>query len=192
MDELKHLLILDFEANATDKNEFPREEMEIIEFPILVFDIKNKIVIDTFHMYVKPKIHPILTDFCKNLTKIEQSTVEAANDFETVLNEAEKFISKYEHNSIFLTCGDWDLKIALFNQLSLINFQASDKFKKWINIKKEYKTFYKLKKQPVGMHTMLEDLNLELKGTHHSGIDDCKNIAQIIVRMINDGHKFTI
>lgn len=33
---------------------------------------------------------------------------------------------------------------------------------------------------------MLEGLNLKLDGTHHSGIDDSKNIAKIAHSLVND------
>lgn len=35
---------------------------------------------------------------------------------------------------------------------------------------------------------MLNFLNLKLEGRPHSGIDDTKNIARIMLRMILDGH----
>jgi len=46
--------------------------------------------------------------------------------------------------------------------------------------------YYGLKK-PKGMDGMLNFLNLSLDGKHHSGIDDCKNIAKIFIKMWEDG-----
>lgn len=37
------------------------------------------------------------------------------------------------------------------------------------------------------MAGMLKNLKLELKGRHHSGLDDCRNITQIVKRLIQDG-----
>ena len=77
---LRYLLILDFEATCGDP--FPRKEMEIIEFPTLLFNIRTKEVEATFHEYVRPVRHTTLTEFCTNLTGIEQvcfSTVELYN-----------------------------------------------------------------------------------------------------------------
>lgn len=42
--------------------------------------------------------------------------------------------------------------------------------------------------KPFGMKGMLEHLSLELKGRHHSGIDDCRNIAQVVDALIKAGH----
>ena len=59
---------------------------------------------------------------------------------------------------------------------------------RWINIKKSFNTFYGV--SPPGMTAMLDSLNLRLTGRHHSGIDDCRNIAAIAVEMIRDGFVF--
>lgn len=39
---------------------------------------------------------------------------------------------------------------------------------------------------------MLTVLKMELQGHHHSGIDDCRNIARIVVRMVEDGCPFAV
>lgn len=38
-----------------------------------------------------------------------------------------------------------------------------------------------------GMTGMLERLGMEVKGRHHSGIDDSRNIARILRRVVSDG-----
>ena len=66
---LRYLLILDFEATCGDAVE---GQNEIIEFPTLVYDLKEDTVLSTFHEYVRPVIHPTLTPFCIDLTGITQ------------------------------------------------------------------------------------------------------------------------
>jgi inhibitor of KinA sporulation pathway (predicted exonuclease) len=39
-----------------------------------------------------------------------------------------------------------------------------------------------------GMVNMLNYLNIPLEGRHHSGIDDTRNIAKILLKIISDGH----
>ena len=68
-DSLRYLLILDFEATCGDAVE---GQNEIIEFPTLVYDLKEDKVLSTFHEYVRPVLHPTLTPFCINLTGITQ------------------------------------------------------------------------------------------------------------------------
>jgi len=45
---------------------------EIIEFPIVIVDVKAKAVKAIFQTYVKPVIDPKLTEFCTQLTGITQ------------------------------------------------------------------------------------------------------------------------
>ena len=40
-----------------------------------------------------------------------------------------------------------------------------------------------------GMKRMLEYYGREIEGNHHSGIDDCRNIARICTEMLKDGWK---
>ncbi|CAF4311592.1 unnamed protein product, partial [Rotaria magnacalcarata] len=41
-----------------------------------------------------------------------------------------------------------------------------------------------------GMMGMLNDLNIRHVGRHHSGIDDCKNIAEILKVLAERGYVF--
>ncbi|TFK91691.1 exonuclease [Polyporus arcularius HHB13444] len=199
---LRHLLILDIEATCGDPPGpvVPRNEMEIIELPTLLYDIEQDQVKATFHEYVRPVRHPTLTKFCTDLTGIEQSTVDAADTFPIVWERYQEFLR--EHGAIqdpesvaYLTCGDWDLKIMLPLQLHLSGTQVgldpstgalAPPYNRWINVKKSFQRLHGLK-NPRGMAGMLRHANMELEGRHHSGIDDCKNILRVVQRMRQDG-----
>ena len=75
--------------------------------------------------------------------------------------------------------------------------------KRWINVKKvfpvhlfdktveeaKFNDVKDVKKPPVkGMPHMLELCQLELKGHHHSGIDDSRNIAACVVKCLEKGY----
>ena len=68
---LRYLLVLDFEATCGESG-FPRGQMEIIEFPTIVYDLREKKEVGRFHEYVRPVIQPQLTEFCTQLTGITQ------------------------------------------------------------------------------------------------------------------------
>lgn len=70
---LKYLLVLDFEA--TCGGTIRGGEFEIIEFPTLLYNLNTNSVQAQFHEYVKPVGHPVLTEFCTELTGIEQVCV---------------------------------------------------------------------------------------------------------------------
>jgi DNA polymerase III alpha subunit (gram-positive type) len=68
---LRYLLVLDFEATCGESG-FPQDQIEIIEFPTIVYDLHEKKEVERFHEYVRPVIQPQLTEFCTQLTGITQ------------------------------------------------------------------------------------------------------------------------
>lgn len=97
---------------------------------------------------------------------------------------------------LFATCGDWDLKTMLPNQLELAKVRHGldgqgrviAPYNRWINIKKPFKKYTdKPGKASLGMKAMLRHFELDLLGRHHSGIDDTKNILRIIEKMLAKG-----
>ena len=59
-----YICVYDFECQCTeDKNALTFNE--IIEFPVVVIDVKSMAIVAEFHTYVKPVIHAQLTPFCK-------------------------------------------------------------------------------------------------------------------------------
>ena len=55
--------------NAIKRPNYPHE---IIEFPAVLVDLTTGERVATFHSFVRPRINPILSDFCKKLTGISQ------------------------------------------------------------------------------------------------------------------------
>jgi len=131
-----------------------------------------------------------------------QETVENAEPFPPVWDRFKEFLkgqnlwddpSRYA----FITCGAWDLRTMLPQQLSQIistnpsaesdDLLLSTHFQqRVINIKMAFQKKYGYKNAK-GMAKMLGALNMHLEGRHHSGIDDCGNILRIVKRMVDDG-----
>ncbi|XP_037005197.2 ERI1 exoribonuclease 3 isoform X3 [Artibeus jamaicensis] len=110
-----YFLVLDFEATC-DKPQI--QPQEIIEFPILKLNGRTMEIESTFHMYVQPVIHPQLTPFCTELTGIIQAMVDGQPSLQQVLERVDEWMAKEglldpNVKSIFVTCGDWDLKVML-------------------------------------------------------------------------------
>ncbi|KAI0756628.1 exonuclease [Daedaleopsis nitida] len=200
---LRYLLILDFEATCDNTGRVvPRDEMEIIELPTLLYDMEQDKVPAIFHEYIQPARHSALTSFCTQLTGISQETVDTADIFPSVWGRYQTFLRQHHllddaESVAFLTCGDWDLKTMLPQQLRLSGVQPgldastgalAAPYNRWINVKTSFRDFYGLKSSK-GMVGMLQHLKMGLEGRHHSGIDDCKNILRIVQRMQRDGWK---
>jgi ERI1 exoribonuclease 3 len=189
-----YFLVLDFEATCEkDARVTPQE---IIEFPVLKVDARTFQVEATFHSYVQPKVHKTLTPFCTELTGITQDMVDGQPSLDETLEKFHAWMSEQGllgkgTKSVFVTCGDWDLKTMLPGQCKYFSINYGDYLKRWINIKKAFQTV-------IGVYPrrdlveMLETLNLQLEGRHHSGIDDCHNIARILKTLAERGGVFKI
>jgi ERI1 exoribonuclease 3 len=190
----QYFLVLDFEATCEDGD---RNYLnEIIEFPTVVLNSETLQNETEFHKYVKPTVNKQLTKFCQELTGIKQEWVDNGEPSLQKCMEAyhewmmqQGFIkndTEYGDKSFaFVTCGDWDLKTMIRGQCKREGIKLPFYFDKWCNLKHAYQEFYH--EQAFGMSNMLEKLGLELKGKHHSGIDDCRNIAQVAKAMIEQG-----
>ncbi|OAD54786.1 ERI1 exoribonuclease 3 [Eufriesea mexicana] len=174
-----HLLVLDFECTCIKDNQI--EPQEIIELPCAVVCTKNWEIVNTFHKYIKPRFHPQLTPFCIDLTGIMQDMVDKEPYFPEVFQEFCNWLKKYNYsseNSAFVTCGNWDLQYMLPYQCQLEKIQLPVQYNKWINLKNTFcdATEY----YPRSLKDMLSYLKLPMYGKLHSGIDDVRNMVQII------------
>ncbi len=188
-----YVCILDFEATCWDDSRND-EIREIIEFPSLLYKIdwKNKAsFVAEFQKYVKPTLHPILSDFCVDLTKITQETVNQADTFDVVYKQHNEWIKKNVpagERLVFITCGKWDLEIMLPIETKRHKLELLHCYTKFLDIKKEFKRKFGV--NCGGMMNILKKLKIEHTGQHHSGIDDCKNLAKIVIKMIEDKYVF--
>lgn len=189
-----HFCILDFEKTCQDRDIDPNfAPQEIIEFPSVLLVRGTSAAVAEFQSFVKPCVHPMLTPFCTQLTGIAQQQVDTAHDLPAVLTKHHAWlrdIVPQESDCVFVTCGDMDLKRSLPDDPNVPK-EVPDCYRKWINIKKAFGSFYtnwyKKGKQPRNMLEMMEKLDIALDGKHHSGIDDCRNIAKVVQRMISAG-----
>lgn len=189
-----HFCVLDFEKTCENREiDASFGPQEIIEFPsvLLARDLAESVV--EFESFVKPHVHPLLSHFCTELTGITQEHVDGAKDLSHVLAEHHTWlrgIVPRDEDCVFVTCGDMDLKRSLPEDPNLPS-EVPACYRKWLNIKKEFSAFYtqwyKKGKQPRNMVEMLDKLEISLEGQHHSGIDDCRNIAKILQQMLGEG-----
>jgi len=180
--------VLDFEA--TCQKDKPLNCQEIIEFPVVPVNLRTKEILTDkiFHYYVKPEVNPKLTEFCTELTGITQETVESGIPLPDCLSKFEAWMKTQgftTDNSIFVTCGDWDLQKCLPLEAAYKNLKTSADLRQWVNIKIFFNSVTQIRGD--AMEKMLKDLGLELEGKHHSGIDDSKNIAKILITLLNRG-----
>lgn len=195
--------VIDFEATCERDRKIKNQE--IIEFPAVFVNAATLTADFEFHSYVKPIFNPKLTPFCKELTGIGQQDVDNAPMFGDVLNDFCLFAHHHgfdlQHNwshepeqvstiqrktLTFVTHGDWDLKTMLPSQCRLSHVRIPKLMRSWINIKNPFSQLFPDERQR-GMARVLETLRLDLIGRHHSGIDDSRNIARILIELVRRG-----
>ena len=86
--------MLDFEANCVKEGEAPLKLQEIIEFPVVVVNVKSKKIEDIFHHYIQPKAVPKLDPFCTELTGITQEMVDKGVPLEEGIKLLDKFLAE--------------------------------------------------------------------------------------------------
>jgi len=180
--------VLDFEATCDEPRQ--PQPQEIIELPMVLVDARSGMAVAEFRTYVRPVRHPRLTHFCTELTGIQQSDVDGAPAWHEALTQAQEWLEaelrdRRWSDCVFVTCGDWDLNKMMPQQCATSGMHIPQGFRRWINIKQVF--FKATGRKGSGMPSMLQELKMPLQGRHHSGLDDCRNIARILARLLELG-----
>ncbi|NP_001089039.1 ERI1 exoribonuclease 2 [Xenopus laevis] len=198
----EYLIIIDFESTCWKDGKHSTQE--IIEFPAVLLNVSNGEIESEFHTYVQPQEHPILSDFCTELTGINQQQVDDGVPLKICLSQFNSWIQKLqkekgiafvtavpthstaEHKMCaFVTWSDWDLGVCLLYECRRKQMKKPDILNSWIDLRATYKLFYN--RRPKGLNGALQDLGIEFSGREHSGLDDSRNTAKLASRMICDG-----
>ncbi|XP_028311496.1 ERI1 exoribonuclease 2 [Gouania willdenowi] len=199
-----YLIVIDFESTCwREKNNY---NQEIIEFPAVLLNTRTGEIDSEFHNYVQPQEHPVLSEFCTELTGITQIQVEAGIPLHICLSQFNRWLQTLQHTMgvvfpneqrntsapsatenmcTFLTWSDWDLGVCLQYECKRKQLHKPDVLNSWIDLRSTYRLFYSRK--PKGLNGALQDLGIQFSGREHSGLDDSRNTARLAARMMSDG-----
>ena len=170
-------LIVDFEATCCAVNEFPRNEMEIIEIGAVLLG-ENGEEIARYHNCVRPVKNPDLTEFCKTLTGITQKDVNLADPFESEINNFLNWIiGETDDDFIFYSWGDFDKNI-LTRQCDEYELGCDWLINKHQNAKVKFAEKYNIR--PKGVGSALRFKGWMFQGQAHRALDDALNIARLV------------
>lgn len=179
--EFGQILVIDIECTCWKEYKVGNIG-EIIEIGICPIDTKSGIVLEPRSIIVKPE-HSEVSEFCTRLTTITQEDVDSGISFkdacDILVNEY------YSKRYVWCSYGYFDKnQFVIQCERENVEYPFS---KAHINVKILFALKYSLRKD-VGMKKALKLLDMPLIGTHHRGIDDSRNVANILSRILFDGH----
>ncbi len=171
-----NILVIDIEATCWEDKNKPKDEInEIIEIGICVVDFLNLKILSSESILVKPQKSKI-SKYCTDLTTITQDMVNSGVTLSKACNLLQsKYISyrrpwlswgEYDKNIFEKNCKEYNIKYP-FGQ-------------KYINLKNLFSVMHGLGGE-LGMSKAINYLGKPLLGTHHRGVDDAINIAEIFI-----------
>ncbi|WP_408598381.1 exonuclease domain-containing protein [Pseudomonas sp. PLMAX] len=184
----RYLYCVDLEATCDDVgvNESPSslmvapDQMETIEIGMVVIDLESLEIVDEFQRFVRPRINPTLTDFCKKLTSIQQADVDGARTYQEIGGELRSFAARYP-NAAWASWGDYDAR-QLERDAGFAECPSMLEGLPHFNARKWHAGLYDYR--PKGLKQTVESMGLVWQGTYHRGIDDARNVASIVMEML--------
>lgn len=158
------------ESKSARKHVVAPDQMETIEIGLVVIDLESLEIVDEFQRFIRPQINPILTDFCEQLTSIQQADVDSAGTYVEVGEELRAFIARYP-NAAWASWGDYDERQlerdAVFAACpSLLEGLPHFNARKW------HAGLYD--NRPKGLKQTVESMSLAWLGTYHRGDRQCQ------------------
>ena len=167
-----HYLVVDLEATCGEG--VPASEIEIIEFAAILVPIDNLHEMQVFHSYVRPELHPILTDFCTRLTNITQDDVDAAP---TLTDMIRAFMQWLKVPVLFCCWSDFDWK-HLHKECQRHHISLPFQHGYW-DLQRKFKQV-QCESNFRSVTTALEKMALTFEGQLHSAKDDALNTARLL------------
>jgi 3'-5' exoribonuclease 1 len=174
--DVDNYAVVDLEATCDDQGSVPRREMEIIEVGAVMVAAAGFEAVSEFQSFVRPVRHPRLTSFCSQHTAISQEDVDHAPAYHPLAAQLQAWLDGFGR-VIFCSWGNYDRH--QFVQDCAYHGVLYPLPAQHLNVKARFAKSRGLRKMP-GMKRALEQVSIELEGTHHRGIDDARNIAKLL------------
>ncbi|KAK6137770.1 hypothetical protein DH2020_028489 [Rehmannia glutinosa] len=189
--DFEYFVVMDFEATCDkDRPPFPQE---IIEFPSVIVSSATGQLEACFQTYVRPTCNRILTDFCKDLTGIQQVQVDRGVTLNEALLSHDQWLEKSgikNTNFAVVTWSDWDCGVMLESECHYKNIQKPPYFNRWINLKVPFHEVFGMER--CNLKQAVEKAGLAWEGRLHCGLDDAKNTARLLALIMQRGFKLSI
>lgn len=180
----KKLTILNFivfDLEATCWKNRPKQTQEIIEIGAIKFN-RYAEVTGHYNRFIRPVLHPILSPFCKELTTIEQVTINRAANFVEVIENFQDWIEIFDEEYLLCSWGKFDKQ--LLRQDCELHDVEEDWLDPYINLKEQYREIRRLNRT-YGLKKALEYEGFEFEGTQHRAYDDAENLTKLFKKFFD-------
>uniref|UniRef100_A0A5B7A5D7 GRF-type domain-containing protein n=1 Tax=Davidia involucrata TaxID=16924 RepID=A0A5B7A5D7_DAVIN len=189
--DFQYFVVIDFEATC-DKAKNPHPQ-EIIEFPSVIVSSMTGQLEACFQTYVRPTCNQLLSDFCKDLTGIQQIQVDRGVTLSEALLRHDKWLEKKgikNTNFAVVTWSNWDCRVMLESECRYKKIRKPPYFNRWINLKVPFcEVFGGVR---CNLKEAVQMAGLAWQGRAHCGLDDAKNTARLLAFLMHRGFKFSI
>ncbi|KAI3829273.1 hypothetical protein L1987_03392 [Smallanthus sonchifolius] len=174
--EFRYFVVIDFEATC-DKERNPHPQ-EIIEFPSVIVSSLTGQLEACFQTYVRPTCNQLLSDFCRDLTGIQQFQVDRGVTLSEALVRHDKWLEmKGIKNANFavVTWSNWDCRVMLESECRFKKIHKPSYFNRWINLKVAFSEVFGGAK--CNLKEAVQIAGPSWQGRAHCGLDDARNTA---------------
>ena len=107
----RHFIVYDLEATCwRQRRAWPVEVIEIGAVKVS----ESLDIVDEFSAFVRPILHPEISEFCTRLTSITQADVEDAGEFHEVIRAFESWMDPTGTRTVLLSWGEFDKRQLLW------------------------------------------------------------------------------
>ncbi len=176
-------LIVDLEGTCCNDESLPDNERETIEIGAVITTADSLMAGEvfeegrTFEGFVKPVRHPILTDFCIELTGIQQSEVDGADEFPEVFSTFVDWIGPRD-GLLFCSWGPYDKR--QFKRDCRYHGIAHP-FENHLDVSR---MFTKQTGRRRGRRGALKYFGLKSKGINHRGLSDAFDVVVLLRELL--------
>jgi 3'-5' exoribonuclease 1 len=177
-------ILVDFEATCWDKDEKHKQgNAEIIEIGAVAVDGEYQ-VLSEFSTFIRPVKEPVLSEFCRSLTGIEQREVDKALKFNDGIQCFYHWIltSRTERDYAIYTWGNYDRSLLRrnFRMNKCKNGGMSNIIHgKMIDLQEIFLKTVTLQYSSCSMSMALSIIGECFQGKKHSSLDDARNLLKL-------------
>jgi len=161
----------------------PNHPSEIIQFGLIIYDLKQKMIVSSYQSFVKPYINIILSDYCKNLLKFSQKSINSSPSFGEIAKIIYEIVNIYSKKKLFICSWGDD-----YNRISLnakIN-NTIDPFSncKRLDLMKEFNKTLKLNSFISSREQVKDLISYETKINRHNALDDSIELIDLFTILL--------